>query len=184
MESLIPGVTGTVSLQLPGDTQLPVGTGWSAVHGPPVLRSWCGAGAGQAVPGDKDRDRDTIARLPVPPSGGQQALGGHSSPRPSRPGQTPPSLPCLPQPHPHRSCGSRHVLPAPLPRSLIPGDCVKHHRGRDRGIYSRYCSLITSSPVLPSHWVFTLRGASTGSWPGSQGSAGGCSLREPLKPLL
>lgn len=110
-------------------------------------------GEGQGQPGH----RDTIAGLPVPPSGGQPALGGHSSPKPSQPGQ--PCLPLSPSPSPSPPipAAARLVLPAPLPRSLIPADCVKHHQGRDGGIYPRYSSLITSSPVLSSHWVFTLR---------------------------
>lgn len=110
-------------------------------------------GEGQGQPGH----RDTIAGLPVPPSGEQPALGGHSSPKPSQPGQ--PCLPLSPSPSPSPPipAAARLVLPAPLPRSLIPADCVKHHQGRDGGIYPRYSSLITSSPVLSSHWVFTLR---------------------------
>lgn len=75
-QSPVPRMAGTVSPQLPGDTQLPVGTGWRAqCTAPSALCSWRGAGAGQAVL----RDRDTIAGLPMPPSGGQQGLGGHSS---------------------------------------------------------------------------------------------------------
>lgn len=188
-QSPVPRMAGTVSPQLPGDTQLPVGTGWRAqCTGPSALCSWRGAGAGQAVLGD----RDTIAGLPVPPSGGHQALGATL---PSAPGaggaQTfpawpaSPTTPCFQQPAPPRiPAAARHVLPAPLPRSLIPGDCVKHHQGRDRGIYSRYSSLITSSPVLSSHWVFTLRGVSTESWSETHSSAVSCSLQKPLKPLL
>lgn len=135
----------------------------------------------------------------TPSQGSQCHLVGDSkcsgATLPSAPGaggaQTFPAWPASPtapflqqRPSPQIPAAARHVLPAPLPRSLIPGDCVKHHQGRDRGIYSRYSSLITSSPVLSRYWVFTQHGVSTESWSETHSSAVSCSLQKPLKPLL
>lgn len=104
-QSPVPRMAGTVSPQLPGDTQLPVGTGWRAqCTGPSALCSWRGAGAGQAVLGD----RDTIAGLPVPPSGGTASARGPLFPQPRvlagrRPSQPLPPPPASSSPHPHGS---------------------------------------------------------------------------------
>lgn len=85
-------------------------------------------------------DRDTVAGLPVPPSGGQGRLRGHPSPGPgwqqTFPSQDRPA--CFQQPPQSHAWDltQHHVLPAPLPPFLIlgPGGCLKHCHGRDRGI--------------------------------------------------
>lgn len=109
-------------------------------------------------------DRDTIAGLQVPPSGGQKMLKGHPSLRPGCCGaqQTCPRQASLSCPHPARPTCLQQLSqnhagsagPASLPPTLVhSGGCIKQLHGRDRGIYSRCNLLITSSAVLSSPWV-------------------------------
>jgi len=122
-------------------------------------------------------DKDTTAGLPVPPSGRQKMLRGYPSLRPGCwreqqifPSQASlshhPARPaCLQQlPQSHTTALPQARCPARSPPTLDhpgPGDCIKHHHGRDRGIYSRCSLLITSSTVLLSHRVSILHGVST-----------------------
>lgn len=138
-------------------------------------------------------DRDTIAGLPVPPSGGQETLRGHPSPRPGCcwAQQTFPSQVSLSH-HPARpACLQQppqsHTLPCSrpaYPASSLPtlalglGDCIKHRHGSDRGIYSRCSLLIISSTVLLSHWVSILHGVST-ERPGQRSIASAHELQCP-----
>lgn len=99
-ESLVPGMTGTVSPQLPNYAQLPVGTGWSSVRGSlcALLLAW-GRGS-QAVLGDKDtsqgsqchlvgdKERSGATRAPAPGAEGTwtfPARAASSSPIPTEP---------------------------------------------------------------------------------------------------
>lgn len=125
-------------------------------------REGCGGRPGCVAGGD----RDTIAGVPVPPSGGQETLRGHPSLRPGccwaqqtfpsqashshHPGALPGSSS---HPNPtHGPTAGQRVLPALLPHVLLlgPRDCIKHHHRREGGRNSlqvQFVNHIKYSPV-------------------------------------
>lgn len=168
--------------------QLPVEKGWCAMPRPlcalcPLQesRGYCPGRGG--VQGRARLcgwgHRDTIAGLPVPPSGGQEMLRGHPSPRPgccwaqqTFPKPLPPpcqtSLPPATTPMAHTALQEASVF-CPLSSHTCSSRALEIAQstatgGTEESTPGAVCSLTTSSTVLSSHWVSILHGVSTETW--------------------
>lgn len=140
-------MTGTVSPQLPSDAQLPVGAGWSSVHGSlcALLREW--GRVSRAVPGHRDTSQGSQCHL----VGDSKRSGAAGPPAPgavghraAQPGHLP-SSPACSSPIPTGPCSTSSSPPTPShPCRLCK---APPRQGRKNLLQVQLVNHIKSSPV-------------------------------------